>query len=749
MAKKTLYKIFAFGVSVITITAVLILSVFYSYSDNQLKEQLRVVESVVENQLAQDDDTAFISNHIDKNVRITLVAKDGAVVADSQESANKLGNHLNRQEIQQAIKNGEATVTRHSDTQEKKVYYFAKQLDNGNILRVSTEAKSIGKFFSDYIIYIILCIIVVIVAAVFVSMGITKSIVKPITQLGQSLDNIDKFKSDEELKPLVNALLQQKKKQKMLDKQKKQFTANVSHELKTPLTSIAGYAELIETGMAKPEDIKPFAGVIRKQALRLVNLSEDIIQLSQLEESDDEDMSFESVNLYEIAQRCVEALNINAINKCVTLNLTGEECYIRGKAQLVEELVYNLCDNAIRYNKENGNVTVTVTSLEKGASVSVKDTGIGIPKKYQERIFERFFRVDKSRSKATGGTGLGLAIVKHITQLHDAKLEISSEEGKVTIYSKGNFCMKRKSGLSKFNGFLAIVLVICLAATAFVINKYPKIEAADANGGADAKDVAVIDEFKAGTYGGKEFKTQEDVVNYYKECYDYTKTLTAEYKTDSGETHSYYKMLGTETLEVNNLLVEGKSNDIINKLVPGIVGGLFKGGTNGLSPSGNRDPKGDTKNDGKMDCTTSHLTADDVLAANVKDNNDGTITMVIQPKEALLSTPGEDSQGRFFNSLGDISSVVESISVLSFSQGTVKDNFVVDYKGGTGTFVIDTKTNEITKADYTMLVHIDVKHANVAVLKDKSASLDIKYQCEYPASDDYLAGQNIGLTRVK
>ena len=432
MAKKTLYKIFAFGVSVITITAVLILSVFYSYSDNQLKEQLRIVESVVENQLAQDDDTAFISNHIDKNVRITLVAKDGTVIADSQESANKLGNHLNRQEIQQAIKNGEATVTGHSDTQEKKVYYFAKQLDNGNILRVSAEAKSIGKFFSDYIIYILLCIIVVIVTAVFVSMGITKSIVKPITQLGQSLDNIDKFKSDEELKPLVNALLQQKKKQKMLDKQKKQFTANVSHELKTPLTSIAGYAELIETGMAKPEDIKPFAGVIRKQALRLVNLSEDIIQLSQLEESDDEDMSFESVNLYEIAQRCVEALNINAINKCVTLNLTGEECYIRGKAQLVEELVYNLCDNAIRYNKENGNVTVTVTPLEKGASVSVKDTGIGIPKKYQERIFERFFRVDKSRSKATGGTGLGLAIVKHITQLHDAKLEISSEEGKGT-----------------------------------------------------------------------------------------------------------------------------------------------------------------------------------------------------------------------------------------------------------------------------------------------------------------------------
>lgn len=418
--------------SVITITAVLILSVFYSYSDKQLKEQLRVVETVVEAELNESGDTAFITNNIDPNIRITLISPSGKVIADNIEDASTLDNHANREEIIEAKKNGEATVTRNSDTQNEKVYYFAKQLDDGNILRVSSQATNIGNFFKDYIVYILICILAVIIAAVFVSFAITKSIIKPIRKLGQNLDDVGKFKSDEELKPLVNALLQQKKKQKMLDRQKKQFTANVSHELKTPLTSIAGYAELIETGMAKEEDIKPFARVIRKQALRLVSLSEDIIQLSQLEESDDENMSFESVDLYDIANKCVEALTINALNKNVTLSLSGEQCYIRGKAQLVEEMVYNLLDNAIRYNKENGTVTVTVTPLSKGASVSVKDTGIGIPAKYQDRIFERFFRVDKSRSKATGGTGLGLAIVKHITQLHGADLKLESEEGKGT-----------------------------------------------------------------------------------------------------------------------------------------------------------------------------------------------------------------------------------------------------------------------------------------------------------------------------
>ncbi|MDD6619470.1 MAG: hypothetical protein PUE75_00070 [Eubacteriales bacterium] len=298
--------------------------------------------------------------------------------------------------------------------------------------------------------------------------------------------------------------------------------------------------------------------------------------------------------------------------------------------------------------------------------------------------------------------------------------------------------MKRKSGLSKFNSFLAVVLVVCLVATAVVIYKYPVItETTEGEGAASTGEEIVIDEFVAGTYGGKEFATVEDVVNYYVECYDYTKTLTASY-TENGDPKTFYKLLGDENLTVKNLLIEGKSNSMIDGLVPGVVGGLFSGNVIGLPPSGNRDPQTDTRNDGKFNCTTSALTVDDVAMANVVDNGDGTITVTIQPKEVILSMPGEDAQGRFFNTLGDISGVVESISVLSFSEGTIDENFVVSYAGGKGVVTIDTKTGEITTADYEMDVHIDVKHANVAVLKNKSASLDIVYTNHFPASAEFM-----------
>lgn len=303
-------------------------------------------------------------------------------------------------------------------------YSYGNRLGGGIHSNTLTDEN-----FVEILIYIFIAIIAVIAMSVMISVAITKSILKPIDELGKNLDNIDNVKVYDELKPLVDALKQEKEKQKALDKQKKQFTANVSHELKTPLTSIAGYAELIEAGIAKEPDIKPFAATIRKQALRLVTLSEDIIQLSQLDENDEHGIVFSSVDIYETAKGCIEALSINAKAKGIEITLEGESTFIRANPTLLEELIYNLCDNAIRYNKENGKIIVKISSDENGCILSVKDTGIGIEEKYQEHIFERFFRVDKSRSKATGGTGLGLAIVKHIAQIHGAQINIDSVLG--------------------------------------------------------------------------------------------------------------------------------------------------------------------------------------------------------------------------------------------------------------------------------------------------------------------------------
>lgn len=305
--------------------------------------------------------------------------------------------------------------------------------------------------------------------------------------------------------------------------------------------------------------------------------------------------------------------------------------------------------------------------------------------------------------------------------------------------------VKDNSGLAKFNRFLTVVFVILLIATiGIVIFSSPKVAVDESEKAFE--DVSVLDsEFKAGTYGGVNFSSQEDVVNYYVECYNNTKTMTVDGAYE-GSPIQMYKLLGDENIEINNLLVEGKSNDTINKLVPGIVGGLFTGGVKSLSPGNSLEPKNDfqeTSDGTKIDRTVSHLTNDDILACNVTDNGDGTITLVLQPKAQILAMPGEDSQGRFFNVLGDISGVVSSISVLSFSQGTIDENFVVNYAGGTGTIKINVANKEIVEADYVMNVHIDVQHANVAILKDKKASLDIVYTNHFPADTTYLTDHGV------
>lgn len=216
---------------------------------------------------------------------------------------------------------------------------------------------------------------------------------------------------------------------KKTEKLRREFTANVSHELKTPLTSISGYAEMIENGMAKEEDIKLFAGKIHKEAGRLVSLISDIINLSKLDEAVITNENKEKVNLKKLVEESTEALEASAEKHGITMEIDAEDCIVLGVNTRLYELIYNLCDNAIRYNKKGGTVKISVHKEDNKAVLKVQDTGIGIAQKHVKRIFERFYRVDKSRSKETGGTGLGLAIVKHVAEQHNAKITVDSQQG--------------------------------------------------------------------------------------------------------------------------------------------------------------------------------------------------------------------------------------------------------------------------------------------------------------------------------
>lgn len=265
-------------------------------------------------------------------------------------------------------------------------------------------------------------------------------------------------------------------------------------------------------------------------------------------------------------------------------------------------------------------------------------------------------------------------------------------------------------------------------------------------------DPVVIDEFVAGTYGGIEFSSLEDVVNYYVEAYNATKARTAEYIQEDGTTATFYELLGSEELTIGAVLVEGKENSVINSLVPSLVSSLFSSSTYGLPPCANRNPELDNNSEDELrsadyDFTTSMLTVDDVLAANVVDNGDGTITITIQPKGASMAEKGNDSQGRFFMALGDIGATVESISVLSWASGTTEENCVVTYSGGYGEVTINVDTGLVESAYYDMEVLIEVQHATVTVITDKSATVELSYIMEYPASDEYLL-ESKGLTRA-
>ena len=362
------------------------------------------------------------------SLKLLLVDEDGTVLYDNDASAELLSNHNDRPEIQGAFEKGAGEAIRKSDTMNKNTFYYAVLLDNGTVLRVATNAQSLWSVFMSAAPIIVLIILLIIGICIAISHMLTKQLLMPIETMAANLENSDYESPYKELDPLSEMLRSQHTDILAAAKARQDFTANVSHELKTPLTAISGYAELLDGGMVDEQSQKHFFQEIRKNADRLLALINDIIRLSELDRKGLEP-SLDEIDLYEVVKECMDELSVNAKQRNVNISLEGEPCNVRGNKDMLKELTENLAQNAIRYNNPGGKVVITVSRRDGRGVLTVKDNGIGIPASEQQRIFERFYRVDKSRSKATGGTGLGLAIVKHIVEIHDARIELDSAPG--------------------------------------------------------------------------------------------------------------------------------------------------------------------------------------------------------------------------------------------------------------------------------------------------------------------------------
>lgn len=408
--------------------------VYYNLFQRQVKNDLAITTKLLRDTNYFENTEVDVSN-LDlstdvKELRITWVDSDGTVLYDNDATATDLSNHLDRPEIQEALENGYGEITRVSDTMNHNTIYYALLLDNGTVLRVATDVNSMFSVFMSATPVVVLIILALLMLCIVISHFLTKQLLRPVENMAKNFNNVNYEAPYKELEPLTEIIRAQHDDVLSAAKVRQDFTANISHELKTPLTAISGYAELLEGDFVDEEKKKHFYHEIRKNSNRLLALITDIIRLSELDRSDREPV-FEELNLNSIVNECIENLEISAKQRGVELSYKGEDCRLRGNSHMLRELVENLIQNAIRYNNAGGKVDVVV-SADPTAYLIVKDNGIGIPKDDQERIFERFYRVDKSRSKETGGTGLGLSIVKHVVEIHNAKIELESELGKGT-----------------------------------------------------------------------------------------------------------------------------------------------------------------------------------------------------------------------------------------------------------------------------------------------------------------------------
>lgn len=404
----------------------------YSYFEKQIFSELRTESSLLENYVLEGNQEHLLN--IQTANRITLIHSDGTVYFDNTVDASSLENHGIRAEVIGAKEKGVYEISRYSSTMTEKTLYSAHKLSNGDILRISCNQHSVWVLILGMSqILLIMLLIAVIISGISAS-WISKKIIEPLNKI--DLENPSSSDVYDELKPLTKRIAEENFEKSQREELRQQFSANVSHELKTPLTSISGFAEILKNGGTSEETTKDFATSIYDETQRMITLVNDIIKLSKLDEKSI-CMEKEDISLRQLCSEVIAVLSASAYSKKITVNLNGDDGLINGVQPVIYEMIYNLVDNAIKYNNDNGTVDIAIKTIAETHKVifTIKDTGIGIPDNEKDRIFERFYRIDKSRSKQNGGTGLGLSIVKHATKYHDANIRLDTEVGKGSTFT--------------------------------------------------------------------------------------------------------------------------------------------------------------------------------------------------------------------------------------------------------------------------------------------------------------------------
>lgn len=420
------------AIAVLLCSSLIYQSVTVDDAGRMLESECRVVRASLR---GDDTDVMRLTAFDSGDVRVTLVGTDGTVLYDNQNSVASMPNHADRPEIAEALSDGTGSAERDSETSGYVSVYRAIRLANGNVLRLAVDRDGAAAAVRHDLLLVCAVVLVIIAVCWAASRLVADRLVSPILAIDPA--EPDAAVTYVEIEPLVERISEQVEELRGADLMRREFTSNVTHELKTPLSSISGASELIRDGIARPEDVPEFAGRIYDEAHHMTELVNDILTLSKLDESERSgDASLlgapEPVNLLHVAREVATRLAPVAEKTGVSITAAGEACVVQGYPRLLDELVYNLCDNAIRYNHEGGWVDVSVSLEDECPLLVVADSGSGISTEQQAKVFERFYRGEQSRSRETGGTGLGLAIVKHAATLHGAALTLDSEPGRGT-----------------------------------------------------------------------------------------------------------------------------------------------------------------------------------------------------------------------------------------------------------------------------------------------------------------------------